>query len=75
MGGVSHGKYYEEDSNGRKKEVPGKVQVDFNDDQHSTELIPVFAKGKGEELFSGAYQNNEIYHKIFQAINENSNEK
>ncbi|GHA37903.1 alkaline phosphatase [Salinimicrobium marinum] len=73
-GGVSLGKYYEEDSNGRKKEVPGKVQVYFNDDQHSTELIPVFAKGKGEELFNGVYQNNEIYHKIFQAINGTSNE-
>lgn len=74
-GGVSLGKYYEEDSNGRKKEVPGKVQVYFNDDQHSTELIPVFAKGKGEELFSGMYQNNDVYQKIFQAINRDSDEE
>ena len=73
-GGVSLGKYYEEDSNGRKEEVPGKVQVYFNNDQHSTELIPVFAKGKGEELFSGVYQNNEIYHKILQAINRTSHD-
>lgn len=73
-GGVSLGKYYEEDSNGKKKEVPGKVQVYFNDNQHSTELIPVFAKGKGEELFSGIYQNNEIYQKLLQAINGISNE-
>ncbi|GGF64704.1 alkaline phosphatase [Wenyingzhuangia marina] len=67
-GGVSIGKFYEEDAQGNKKEVPNKVQVYFNTDQHSTELVPVFAKGKGEELFRGIYENNEIYHKLIKAI-------
>ena len=66
-GGVSIGKSYDENG----KEIPQQVQVYFNTDQHSTELVPVFAKGKGEELFRGIYENNEIYHKLMQAINEN----
>ncbi|MGY5355221.1 alkaline phosphatase [Wenyingzhuangia sp. IMCC45467] len=67
-GGTSIGKFYEEDKNGKKIEVPNKVQVYFNTDQHSTELVPVFAMGKGEELFRGVYENNEIYHKFIKAI-------
>ena len=54
--GVSIGKYYEEDTVTRKqKEVPKKVAVNFNTDQHSGELIPVFAKGRGAEDFRGIY--------------------
>ncbi|MBO0321647.1 alkaline phosphatase [Muricauda sp. CAU 1633] len=69
-GGVSIGKYYEVDeSTGDKKEVPEKVSVYFNTDQHSGELIPVFAKGKGAENFQGIYENNEIYHKMRSALN------
>lgn len=67
-GGVSIGKYYEEDNTGKKKEVPEKVQLYFNSDQHSGELIPVFAAGKGASYFQGIYENNEIYHKIRKAI-------
>lgn len=68
-GGVSIGKYYEIDqSTGNKKEVPDKVAVYFNTDQHSGELIPVFAKGKGAENFQGIYENNEIYHKMRNAL-------
>jgi Alkaline phosphatase len=70
-GGVSIGKYYEVDEAGNKKEVNDKVTVYFNSDQHSGELIPVFAEGKGAEYFQGIYENNEIYHKLFQAINQN----
>ncbi|MEW2922933.1 alkaline phosphatase [Muricauda sp. ANG21] len=69
-GGVSIGKYYDVDeSTGDKKEVPEKVAVYFNTDQHSGELIPVFAKGKGAENFQGIYENNEIYHKMRIALN------
>lgn len=69
-GGVSIGKYYEVDeSTGEKKEVSEKVAVYFNTDQHSGELIPVFAKGKGAENFQGIYENNEIYHKMRNALN------
>ncbi|KAB5485287.1 alkaline phosphatase [Flagellimonas hadalis] len=68
-GGVSIGKFYEVDeSTGSKREVPEKVSVNFNTDQHSGELIPVFAAGQGAENFQGIYENNEIYHKIRQAI-------
>lgn len=69
-GGASIGKYYEEDTqNGKQKEVPKKVAVYFNTDQHTGELIPVFAKGRGAENFQGIYENSEIYHKMLKAIN------
>lgn len=69
-GGTSIGKYYDEDSNRKKVENPEKVTISFNTDQHTGQLIPVLAKGIGSENFKGIYQNNEIYHKIFQAINK-----
>lgn len=70
-GGVSIGKHYQTDeSTGEQKEVPEKVSVYFNTDQHSGELIPVFANGEGAENFQGIYENNEIYHKIIKAINQ-----
>ncbi|MFI8377440.1 alkaline phosphatase [Leeuwenhoekiella sp. NPDC079379] len=69
-GGASIGKYYDvNEETGEKTEVPQKVAVYFITDQHSGELIPVFAKGKGSEKFRGIYQNNAIYHKILDAIN------
>ena len=70
-GGVSIGKFYDTDEvTGKKKEVPQRVGVYFNTDQHSGELIPVFAKGKGAENFQGIYENSMIYHHIFRAIDE-----
>lgn len=69
-GGASVGKYYDEGANGKKVENPKKVAVSFNTDQHTGQLIPVFAKGIGAENFQGIYQNNEIYHKMFQVINK-----
>lgn len=69
-GGVSVGKFYETNkSTGKKKEIPEKVAVYFNSNQHTAELIPVFAKGKSAELFQGIYENNMIYHKILEALN------
>ena len=68
-GGVSIGKYYEVDKNtGEQREEPNRVTVNFNTDQHSGELIPVFSAGKGAENFQGIYENNEIYHKMLKAI-------
>ena len=69
-GGASVGKYYDVGANGKKVENPEKVALTFNTDQHTGQLIPVFAKGIGAENFQGIYQNNEIYHKMFQAINK-----
>ncbi|MEH6679501.1 MAG: alkaline phosphatase [Sediminicola sp.] len=72
-GGVSIGKFYEKDkTTGKQKEVPQKVAVYFNSDQHSGELIPVFAKGKGAVNFQGIYENNDIYHKILKAISSSN---
>ncbi len=69
-GGVSVGKsYIINEITGEKIEEPEKVSIYFNYDQHSGNLIPVFAKGKGSENFQGIYENNEIYHKMFKAIN------
>ena len=39
--------------------IPG-----FTSDKHSAEMIPVFAKGPGSEVFSGIYENFEIYNKM-----------
>ncbi|TRZ44343.1 alkaline phosphatase [Robertkochia solimangrovi] len=68
-GGVSIGKYYDtDDTSGKKTEVNDRVKVYFNSDQHSGELIPVFAMGTGSERFRGIYQNNEIQHKMMDAL-------
>ncbi len=71
-GGVSIGKSYViDEATGEKYEEVDQVAINFNNDQHSGSLIPVFAKGKGAENFKGIYENNEIYHKILKAIKEN----
>lgn len=68
-GGASIGKYTEEDpATGKMKEINDKVQVNFIDNQHTAALVPVFAMGKGEELFPGVYPNNTIYHKLAEAL-------
>lgn len=68
-GGAAVGKYYDVDpKTGKKSEDPTKVQVYFTTDQHTGELIPIFAKGKAEDLFSGVYQNTQVYHKLKQAL-------
>lgn len=70
-GGVSVGKYYEEDEAGNRVEVPDTLGIYFNSDQHTASMVPVFAKGPGEELFSGVYTNEQIYHKLKAAIQLN----
>ena len=70
-GGVSLGKYSEKDpATGTMKEVPKRVQIEFNTDQHTSALVPVFAMGQNQDLFSGVYPNNQIYHKIVKALAE-----
>jgi alkaline phosphatase len=46
-----------------KEIVPG-----YTTNGHTATMIPVFAYGPGSELFSGIYENTEIYHKIRQAL-------
>ncbi|MCW9705418.1 alkaline phosphatase [Fodinibius salsisoli] len=65
-GGVAIGKYYEEDEVGNRIEVPDTLGIQFNTDQHTASMVPVFAKGYKEELFSGVYANNQIYHKLME---------
>ncbi|WP_312901926.1 alkaline phosphatase [Chryseobacterium taichungense] len=67
-GGASIGKFMEKDASGKQKEVKDKLQVNFIDGQHTAALVPVFAMGKGEDLFSGVYPNNTIYHKLVEAL-------
>lgn len=68
-GGASIGKFSEKDAaTGKEKEVGNKVQVNFIDNQHTAALVPVFAMGKGQEIFSGVYPNNTIYHKLVEAL-------
>ncbi|APZ47447.1 alkaline phosphatase [Polaribacter reichenbachii] len=68
-GGVSIGKsYVVDEATGERSEEVDNVSINFNNDQHSGTLIPVFAKGKGSAHFRGIYENNEIYHKILKAI-------
>jgi alkaline phosphatase len=44
----------------------------FSTKEHSATLIPVFAYGPGSEVFSGIYENTEIFHKIFEVTNWNN---
>ncbi|MBL3655854.1 alkaline phosphatase [Fulvivirga sediminis] len=57
-GGVAIGKSDRADS----------VAVYFTTDQHTAELIPVFSKGDHEDSFRGIYENNEINHKLAEAL-------
>lgn len=67
-GGVAIGKYYEKNEAGDRVEVPDTLGVYFHDDQHTAAMVPVFAKGYKEEVFSGVYPNNMIYHKLKEVL-------
>ncbi|WP_228446626.1 alkaline phosphatase [Chryseobacterium sp. 3008163] len=47
------------------------VEGDFTTDDHSATLIPVFSYGSGSEIFTGVYENNEIFHKILKTLKAN----
>jgi alkaline phosphatase len=40
----------------------------FTSDENTAALVPVFAKGPGEELFSGVFENTSIYDKMRRAL-------
>ncbi|WP_116126371.1 alkaline phosphatase [Lewinella sp. IMCC34183] len=68
-GGVSLAKsYHSQVVFGQRKEIPDEVAVSFNSNQHSAELVPIFAKGAGEDHFPGIYQNNEIFTRLLRAV-------
>lgn len=43
----------------------------FTSGYHTADIIPVFAKGPGEHMFRGIYQNTDIYHKMRKAFGWN----
>jgi len=46
----------------------GNVRGDFSTGGHTAIPVPVFAFGPGAYLFTGVYQNTQIYHKIMQLL-------
>ncbi len=46
----------------------GQVTARFATNKHSAVMVPVFAYGPGSELFTGMYQNTEIYTRIRQVL-------
>ncbi|MGA0273519.1 MAG: alkaline phosphatase [Flavobacteriaceae bacterium] len=46
----------------------GKVKGSFNTEGHSATMVPVFSFGKHAALFSGIYENTEIFHKMHAAL-------
>lgn len=44
--------------------VDGSVETSFSTDGHTSVMVPVFAYGAGASLFSGVYENTEVFHKI-----------
>ncbi|MBL4662962.1 MAG: alkaline phosphatase [Flavobacteriaceae bacterium] len=47
-----------------------KIKPTFSTKGHSATMVPVFAKGPGAELFSGIYENTEIYHKMMELLSK-----
>lgn len=48
--------------------VIDQVDLYFNADQHTADLVPVFAKGRGANSFKGFYQNSDVFYKILNAV-------
>ncbi|HMQ49386.1 MAG TPA: alkaline phosphatase [Saprospiraceae bacterium] len=46
----------------------GKLNLAFTTNGHTASMVPVFAFGPSAYLFSGIYDNTEIYHKMLQAL-------
>ncbi|MCF6360119.1 MAG: alkaline phosphatase [Cyclobacteriaceae bacterium] len=42
--------------------------TNFSTDYHTSVMVPVYAKGPGEEAFVGTYENNLIFNKIMSAL-------
>lgn len=46
-----------------------KLNLAFTTNGHTAALVPVYAFGPGAEVFSGMYENTEIYHKLIRLLN------
>ncbi|MBN2523814.1 MAG: alkaline phosphatase [Bacteroidales bacterium] len=42
----------------------GQVEAKYSSDNHTAVMVPVFAYGTGAEIFSGIYENTELFHKM-----------
>lgn len=51
-----------------KESTLDSLKTSFTSIDHSGDFIPVFAYGPGSELFSGLYENTEIYHRIRKSL-------
>ncbi len=45
-----------------------KIKPTFSTNGHSSTMIPVFAKGPGQELFSGIYENTAVFDKMISLL-------
>lgn len=52
----------------QKESTMKKPKIAFTTNGHTAQLVPVFAYGPGSELFSGIYENTDIYNKMRQAF-------
>lgn len=48
--------------------TPGTINASFTTNGHTAALVPVFAYGPSAHLFSGIYDNTDIYHKMRRAL-------
>ena len=48
--------------------VAKKSGLNFSTFVHTASLMPLYAKGKGEENFTGTYDNTDIYNKLYELI-------
>ena len=51
----------------------GKIKGAFNTNGHTATMVPVFAYGPSADLFAGIYENNEIFHKMKEALRLSDN--
>lgn len=49
-----------------------KIKMEFSTGGHSATMVPVFAKGPGEDAFKGIYENTEIFTKMVSSLNKKS---
>ncbi|MBC6999067.1 alkaline phosphatase [Cytophaga sp. FL35] len=46
-----------------------EIEGDFTTHDHTGVMVPIFAYGPQSQLFQGVYENNEVFHKILEALN------
>jgi alkaline phosphatase len=44
------------------------IEGDFTTDDHTATMVPIFAYGPHSDVFSGIYENTEVFHKILEVL-------